>query len=151
MALCVTSRHLSKKCGGIYMTLMCTCTQHAARTPRLLQRGRCAKWGGSARGRASAVVPPLPPLSASLALAAAPRPQPPAPSRRQNPPLGSCALCAARCRMYCVASMKRLAQFSTHDDSRPERYVPGDEMHLSQQTSVSVAIICCTCRWFGVR
>lgn len=32
--------------------------------------------------------------------------------RCQKPLLGSWALCAARCKTYCVVSMKRLAQFS---------------------------------------
>jgi hypothetical protein len=40
---------------------------------------------------------------------------------RQKPLLGSCALCAARCSMYCVVSMNRLAQFSMQLVSRPER------------------------------
>lgn len=55
------------------------------------------------------------------------------------------ALCAARCRMNCVVSTNRLAQFSTQLVSLLLRYEPGELMHFSKQTSVNVAIIVCTC------
>lgn len=42
----------------------------------------------------------------------------------------------------CVVSMKRLAQLSKHAFSFPEKYVDGDETHLSQHSSVSLEMVC---------
>lgn len=43
-----------------------------------------------------------------------------------------------------MVSMNRLAQFSMQLVSLLDKYVPGELTHFSKQTSVKLAIICCT-------
>lgn len=55
-----------------------------------------------------------------------------------------------RCTMRRLVSRKRSAQLAIQSVSHDDSLAPGLPMHLSQQVSVNLAMICCTAAfWFS--